>query len=112
MNNDSSKSELRKGFLILAVLQALAHKRLYTAEILKSLNATEFKTQEGTLYPLLSKLKRDGLIEHEWVESRSGPPRKYYRLTDAGEQYALDLTTYMVTLQHQLKSLATTERKV
>ena len=54
------------------------------ADILARLRDTEFATQEGTLYPLLSKLRRAGLLDYQWVESEAGPPRKYYKLTDAG----------------------------
>lgn len=90
---------------MLAVLQLLSLKQFYTAEILEHLRSTEFATQEGTLYPLLSRLKREGLIEHEWVESKSGPPRKYYRLSAAGSQYRQNLLAYMKTLQNQLTSL-------
>ena len=96
---------MRKGLLVLAVLQLLSVKRLYTAEILERLSQTEFSTQEGTLYPLLSKLKREGFIDHEWVESKSGPPRKYYRLSDAGAHYKKSLLNYMQTLNSQLIAL-------
>lgn len=105
MKKDSTNSEIRKGLLVLAVLQLLSHKRLYTAEMLKRLNDTEFKTQEGTLYPLLSRLKREGMIEHEWVESKSGPPRKYYRLSEQGATYRSELLEYLKSLNRQLVDL-------
>ncbi len=105
MKKDSTNSEIRKGLLVLAVLQLLSHKRLYTAEMLKRLNDTEFKTQEGTLYPLLSRLKREGMIEHEWVESKSGPPRKYYRLSEQGAAYRSELLEYLKSLNRQLVDL-------
>jgi PadR family transcriptional regulator, regulatory protein PadR len=111
VKQDATKNEMRKGFLILAVLKVLTAKKLYTAEILSHLNSTEFDTQEGTLYPLLSKLRRDGLIDHEWVESRSGPPRKYYCLTEDGIRYASELTVYSDKLQYQLNNLVE-ERKI
>jgi len=58
--------------------------KLYVADMLKRLGSTEFATQEGTLYPLLSKMRREGLVDYEWQESDAGPPRKYYQLTRAG----------------------------
>lgn len=111
MKQDSILNEMRKGLLVLAVLQLLHHSPLYTAEMLKRLNNTEFKTQEGTLYPLLSRLKRQGLIDHEWVESKSGPPRKYYRLSDAGKIHADMLATYIGRLHSQLDELGRKDAK-
>ena len=77
-------SEMRKGLLEFLVLQIIAADRVYAADILKQLSATEFATQEGTLYPLLSKMRREGLLDYEWKESDAGPPRKYYALTAKG----------------------------
>ena len=105
MKEDSTSNEIRKGLLVLAVLQVIGRRRAYTAEILSVLNASEFATQEGTLYPLLSRLKREGLIDHEWVESVSGPPRKYYRLSESGDRRAKELMDYMNKLQSQLNNL-------
>jgi PadR family transcriptional regulator, regulatory protein PadR len=105
MNEDSTSSEMKKGLLVLAVLQVISHKKVYAAEILHALNETEFSTQEGTLYPLLSRLKREGLIDHEWVESPSGPPRKYYKLSKPGHLRSIELMEYVTKLRTQLKSL-------
>jgi PadR family transcriptional regulator, regulatory protein PadR len=103
--NDTSTNEIRKGLLVLAVLQALSSGKKYTAEILESLNTGEFATQEGTLYPLLSKLKREGYIDHEWVESQSGPPRKYYSLSESGNNRTTELMKYIKKLQQELTDL-------
>ena len=105
MHEDSTSNEIRKGLLVLAVLQVIGRRRSYAAEILHALNKTEFETQEGTLYPLLSRLKREGLIEHEWVESISGPPRKYYELSTSGKERAKELLEYLAKLQSQLNAL-------
>jgi PadR family transcriptional regulator PadR len=94
MDIDATKQQLRKGLLVYALLTVIAADELYVADILKTLNASEFATQEGTLYPLLSKLKREALISYRWVESPSGPPRKYYALTDTGKKYLHDLDAY------------------
>ena len=72
---------LRKGLLEFVVLKIVAGHSVYVPDILRRLADTEFATQEGTLYPLLSKLRREGLVHYEWRESETGPPRKYYQLT-------------------------------
>lgn len=108
MTDPDPFKSLRRGLLELAVLTALAPGRLYAAEILDRLGATPFATQEGTLYPLLGKLRRDGLLDHEWVESESGPPRKYHRLTEAGTARRELLTTYWRELADTLDSLGAT----
>jgi len=64
------------------------------ADMLQKLSATEFATQEGTLYPLLSKMRREGLVEYEWQESSAGPPRKYYALTAKGRAQLAKLDQY------------------
>ena len=68
---------VRKGLLEFAVLRAIAGEKLYVADLLKRLAGTEFATQEGTLYPLLSRLRRESLVDYEWQESEAGPPRKF-----------------------------------
>jgi len=97
---------LRKGLLEMAVLKVISGKEAYAADILEKLNGTPFATQEGTLYPLLSKLRRDGAVQYEWVESESGPPRKYYALTKEGEATLKQLSDYLKTLQTQLNKLS------
>jgi PadR family transcriptional regulator PadR len=94
---------IRKGLLEFAVLTVISSKKVYAADILEILNSTEFKTQEGTLYPLLSRLRRDGTVEYEWVESAAGPPRKYYRLTDSGKDQLSALRDYWQKLSKTLK---------
>ena len=69
-------------------------RSVYVPDILRRLASTEFATQEGTLYPLLSKLRREELVQYEWQESDAGPPRKYYRLTDAGRAQLAELDEY------------------
>src|SRR5689334_14997252 len=84
--------QLRKGALSLAVLAILWPGRLYGLEILKRLEADAgMSIPEGTIYPLLSRMKAEGLVDSEWVEADAGHPRKYYRLTDAGRRRARDM---------------------
>ena len=69
-------------------------RRRYAAEIVAVLREAKFPVQGGTLYPLLNKLRRDGLVEHAWEESPSGPPRKYFSLTDDGGRQLADFRDY------------------
>lgn len=94
MTAEQKFSSIRKGLLEFLVLTIISSRTVYVADILKRLSATDFATQEGTLYPLLSKLRREGLVSYEWQESESGPPRKYYGLTPAGRQHLAELDEY------------------
>ena len=85
---------IRKGLLEFVILKIVAAEKVYVADILRRLSATDFATQEGTLYPLLSKMRRDGLLDYEWQESDAGPPRKYYELTVKGRSQLADLNDY------------------
>src|SRR4051812_14900612 len=105
MDIEATKQQLRKGLLVYALLSAIAAEELYVADILKLLNASEFMTQEGTLYPLLSKLRRESLITYRWVESPAGPPRKYYSLTKTGSQYLQDLDSYWGDINRAIEKL-------
>ena len=78
-------SAIRKGLLEFLILRIVASDKVYVADMLKRLGTTEFATQEGTLYPLLSKMRREGLVDYEWQESDAGPPRKYYRAHREGQ---------------------------
>ena len=89
---------IRKGLLEFVILRIISSDKVYVADMLRRLSTTEFATQEGTLYPLLSKLRREGLVEYEWQESEAGPPRKYYRLTDAGRTQLAELDQYWQSL--------------
>jgi PadR family transcriptional regulator PadR len=92
-------SAIRKGLLEYLVLKVVAADKVYAADILARLSATDFATQEGTLYPLLSKLRRAGLLDYQWVESEAGPPRKYYVLTAKGRAWLAELNAYWKSLR-------------
>jgi PadR family transcriptional regulator PadR len=87
-------SAIRKGLLEFLILRIIASNKVYVADMLNRLSSTEFATQEGTLYPLLSKMRREGLVEYEWKESGAGPPRKYYQLTEKGKSQLAELDEY------------------
>ena len=98
-------SAIRKGLLEFLILRIVATDKVYVADILKRLGTTEFATQEGTLYPLLSKMRREGLVDYEWQESGAGPPRKYYRLTAAGRAQLVELNDYWKYLNTTLNQM-------
>jgi len=113
LNPDSADKwevQLRKGSLELAILAALWGGRLYGLEILRHLEGgSDLVVSEGTVYPLLTRLRTLGLVESEWVESDSGHPRKYYSLTAAGRERALEMgrtwARFAASLNHLLTPL-------
>lgn len=86
MNVENTKSQMRKGMLEYCILLLLRRKSCYANDIITHLKQADMIVVEGTLYPLLSRLKTDGLLKYEWRESKQGPPRKYYALTMDGEE--------------------------
>jgi PadR family transcriptional regulator PadR len=98
-------TSIRKGLLELLILKIVARDKVYVADILQRLSTTEFATQEGTLYPLLSKMRREGTLDYEWRESDAGPPRKYYTLTAKGRTQLDELNDYWVYLNQTLDNI-------
>ncbi|HVH29222.1 MAG TPA: PadR family transcriptional regulator [Vicinamibacterales bacterium] len=96
---------IRKGLLEFLILKIIAASEVYVADMLKRLSTTDFATQEGTLYPLLSKLRREGLVEYEWRESDAGPPRKYYTLTAKGTAQLAELDQYWKHINKTISQL-------
>lgn len=105
MNLTEKFVPIRKGLLEFVILRVIAGEKLYVAEMLRRLAGTDFATQEGTLYPLLSRLRRENLVDYEWQESEAGPPRKYYRLTEVGHQALSELQDYWRHLTDTLTRL-------
>lgn len=102
---ESKLTPIRKGLLEFLVLKIVGTRSVYVPDILRRLAATEFATQEGTLYPLLSKLRRENLVSYEWQESDSGPPRKYYQLTEAGRAQLAALDDYWTQLNRTVAEM-------
>ena len=96
---------IRKGLLEFVILKLIDAERVYVADLLRKLADTEFATQEGTLYPLLSRLRREGLVDYEWKESEAGPPRKYYVLTAGGHSELARLSQYWQLINQTLQAL-------
>ena len=105
--NDTKFAALRKGLLEFLILGIVSTDAVYAANIIERLEGTDMATQEGTLYPLLSKMRREGLLDYEWRESASGPPRKYYRLTDAGRTQLREFRAYWAALTGLIDTLGT-----
>jgi PadR family transcriptional regulator PadR len=91
MSSENFKIQLRKGLLEFCILQVLSKDKLYTSEIIDRLNKSKINVVEGTVYPLLSRLKNKEYIDNDWIESSQGPPRKYFYLTKIGKSYLDDL---------------------
>jgi PadR family transcriptional regulator PadR len=98
-------TQLRKGFLAYCVLRVCSHTPVYTSDIIKRLHAADLVVVEGTIYPLLNRLQKDGLLRHEWQESEQGPPRKYYKTTDFGDEVVEKVSKKMTALDNTLKKL-------
>jgi PadR family transcriptional regulator PadR len=91
MNVENAGVQMRKGILEFCVLHIISRGEVYVSDLIQELTSAHMVVVEGTLYPLLSRLKNAGLLEYKWVESPSGPPRKYYLLTEKGRQSLSDL---------------------
>lgn len=115
MNVDNVKSQMRKGMLEYCILLLLHREPSYASDIIQKLKSAKLIVVEGTLYPLLTRLKNDGLLSYEWVESTQGPPRKYYRLTPFGETVLNELEIawdeLSDTVNHLRNELLTIESK-
>jgi len=88
MKTDNTKAQMRKGVLEMCILSLIRNGEKYPSELIDQLKHADLLVVEGTLYPLLNRLKDAGYLEYEWRESNAGPPRKYYRITPEGESTA------------------------
>lgn len=93
MKIENTKAQMRKGVLEFCILSILQDGDAYTSEILSRLKDAKLLVVEGTVYPLLTRLKNAGLLSYRWEESTSGPPRKYYALTETGKLFLNELNT-------------------
>ncbi len=105
-NQENAKQQMRKGLLVFSILLAIAKEgKAYTTDILQELQKDNLLVVEGTLYPLLSRLKSDEVLSYTWQESPAGPPRKYYELTQAGKKLLSSLTETWSELSNSINSL-------
>ncbi len=105
MNLENTKAQMRKGILEFCILSLLQSEAKYASEILDNLKRAEMLVVEGTLYPLLTRLKNAQLLEYHWEESTSGPPRKYYQITKQGIEMLTELEKSWQSLQKAVTTL-------
>lgn len=108
MNAENTKAQMRKGVLEYCILALISNHEIYASDIIEKLKEAQLLVVEGTLYPLLTRLKNAGLLSYNWVESASGPPRKYYKLTAEGETFLNELH---LTWQELIEAVNTTTKK-
>ena len=105
-NLENTRAQMRKGLLEYCILLTIAREeKAYASDILKELKADNLLVVEGTLYPLLSRLKNEELLQYSWQESKAGPPRKYYHLTEKGKKSLIDLNETWQELASSINSL-------
>ena len=107
MKLDNTKAQMRKGVLEYCILSILAKGDAYTSEILSQLKDAKLLVVEGTMYPLLTRLKNTGLLSYRWEESTAGPPRKYYALTEEGHSFLQELNTTWTDLVKAVNLITT-----
>jgi PadR family transcriptional regulator, regulatory protein PadR len=105
MKTENQISQMRKGVLELCILSIVAKKDVYASDIIEQLKASQLIVVEGTLYPLLTRLKNEGYTSYRWEESRSGPPRKYFQITDLGKKVLSGLTNDWQMLINSVNSI-------
>lgn len=110
MKIENTKAQMRKGVLEYCILSVLKDEDAYVAEILATLKDAKMLVVEGTIYPLLTRLKNAGLLDYRWEESTSGPPRKYYNLTEKGKLFLKELTNTWNELQNAVHLVTTTKQ--
>ena len=107
MNIDNIQVQLRKGILELCVLNIISRGEVYTSDMIQELTQAKMMVVEGTLYPLLTRLKNAGYLDYKWVESVSGPPRKYYMLTEIGRRFLQELGNTWLEISASISQIMT-----
>lgn len=111
MKIENTKAQMRKGVLEYCILSILKDGEAYTSDILETLKDAKMLVVEGTIYPLLTRLKNAGLLNYRWEESTSGPPRKYYELTETGKLFLKELNTTWSELQEAVNRVTSEKAK-
>lgn len=105
MNLENTQIQMRKGILEFCILHIISRGEVYASDMLEELTSAKIMVVEGTLYPLLTRLRKAGLVEYKWVESNAGPPRKYYTITEAGR-------TFLSSLEHTWNELVNSTSQI
>ena len=111
MNIENTQSQMRKGILEFCILSIIRRGEAYPSDIVDEMRATNLQILEGTLYPLLTRLKNADMLTYRWVESNSGPPRKYFLMTDQGQQFYNELERTWKELADAVQKLTSPEGK-
>ena len=109
MKIENTKAQMRKGILEYCILSVIQKGDAYASDIIEALKINKMLVVEGTLYPLLTRLKNADLLTYRWEESNSGPPRKYYALTEEGEKFKKELATTWEELYTAVNSITKTK---
>jgi len=102
---ENIKSQMRKGILEYCILTIIGRQEAYTSDILEALRRADLLVVEGTLYPLLSRLKNNGLLAYRWQESKDGPPRKYFTLTEEGKELLSAMDKEWSVVQNAIQTI-------
>lgn len=105
MNIENTKAQMRKGILEFCILSLISRKEMYVSDLMEALRTAALDVVEGTLYPLLTRLKNAELLTYRWEESTGGPPRKYYSITAKGLKMLEELKTTWQELNHAVNTL-------
>jgi PadR family transcriptional regulator, regulatory protein PadR len=105
MDIENAQVQMRKGILEFCILHIISRGEVYTSEMIEELTSAKIAVVEGTLYPLLTRLKNSGLLDYKWVESSSGPPRKYYIITETGRVFLSNLEVTWSELSTSVHSI-------
>ena len=111
MNIDNTASQMRKGVLEFCILSIIKEGEAYPSDIIEKMKAANLNILEGTLYPLLTRLKNAELLSYRWEESTGGPPRKYFTLTEKGAAFYKELETTWHELANAVKALTTNDQE-
>jgi PadR family transcriptional regulator PadR len=112
MNIENTQSQMRKGILEFCILSIIRRGEAYPSDIVEEMRAANLQILEGTLYPLLTRLKNADMLTYRWVESNSGPPRKYFSLTDKGLLFFRELEATWNELANAVNTLATKKEQL
>ena len=108
MNLENTQVQMRKGILEFCILHIISRGEVYASDMLEELTSAKIMVVEGTLYPLLTRLKKAELVDYKWIESSSGPPRKYYTITEKGLAFLQNLSDTWNELSSSTNKIITT----
>lgn len=107
MNTENTKAQMRKGILEFCILSLISEREMYVSDLMDELKKGKLDVVEGTLYPLLTRLKNGEFLSYRWEESTGGPPRKYYQITDKGQLFLAELHSTWVELTTSVNKITT-----